>query len=91
MAVAFGLNLVGVLTQCEVMLLCSYFKGNTWNVAHSPDISKFASGEFRPFTLELILRAQNSQEEKKAWFKAKEKKKRNHKATYKIDFKTDKL
>ena len=32
MAVAFSLNLVGVLMPCEVILGCSYFKGNTWPI-----------------------------------------------------------
>ena len=31
-AVAFSLNLVGVLMPYEVILWCSYFKGNTWPI-----------------------------------------------------------
>lgn len=46
---SLSLNLVGMLTQCEVIVLCSYFKGNAWNVAQPSSISKFASGEFRLF------------------------------------------
>lgn len=38
-AIALCLNLVGMLTQREVILLCSYFKGSPWNVAHSPRTS----------------------------------------------------
>lgn len=48
-AESLSLNLVGMLTQCEVTGLCSYFKGNTWNMVQLPDIYKFASGEFRLF------------------------------------------
>lgn len=46
---SLSFNLVGLLTQCEVTALGSYFKGHTWNMAQLPDIFKFASGGFRLF------------------------------------------
>lgn len=70
-AVSLRLNLVGELTQCEVIWWCSYFKDKSWTRAHSPDESRFASGEFRPCVWELISRAHNCQEEKATWLKKK--------------------
>lgn len=63
-AVALCPNLVGMLTQCEVILLCSYFKGSIWNVAHSPNSPNLPVNSLDHFFWVLILRAHNCQEKK---------------------------
>lgn len=83
---SLSLNLVGMLTQCEAIVLCSYFKGNARDVAQPPSISKFASGEFGLFG-NLYQEHTLAQKRKQSGLKQNT----QHHKHYQVKFKTNKV